>query len=304
MDIGFLLVPILIVVSGLIAFVGNVVGRRVGKQRLSLLGLRPRTTAQIVTVLTGVLINVVTVGAVLAFSREARIALFELRDTLGALERRAESLRREVRFLELGDIAILSGQEVARGVIDGRRQAPEIRDAFFRLRQEAVEFASSQGAGQDAVGNVLLPDPPRLSWEALEQVIRQRNEEVVVRLVSTKNVLAGAPVPVTVQLVANELVFPRGQAIAEATIRRGSREEVRNALLELARVAVRAAEGKILSTPRQRVGGPPFFVLDLDSAREVTERIAAGPARQLRVRVISLADTYTNGPLILGFETP
>jgi hypothetical protein len=143
-----------------------------------------------------------------------------------------------------------------------------------------------------------------LSWEAVEQVIRQRDGEVVVRLVGTKNVLAGTPVPVTVQFVDNELVFPRGRTMAEGTIRRGSREQIRGALLELAGVAVRAAEGRLLSAPRQRVGGPPFFVLDFDSGRRVTDQIAASPSRQLRVRVVALADTYTNGPLILGFELP
>ncbi|MDR5682948.1 MAG: DUF3084 domain-containing protein [Armatimonadota bacterium] len=304
MDIGFILVPILLVVSGLIAFVGNLVGRRAGKQRLSLFGLRPRTTAQIVTVLAGILINVVTVGAVLAFSRDARIALFELRETLDALERRADALRREIRALEQGDIAVLRGQEVARGIVDGRAPLSTIRNVFFRVRQEAVEFASSQGAGPDGAGNVILPDPPGQTWEAWERIIGQRNREVVVRLVSTKNVLAGTPVPVEVILVNNELVYPRGRTIAEGTVRRGSREDIQHALLELAATAVRAAEGKILSAPRQRVGGPPFFVLDLDSGRRVTDQIAAGPARQHRVRVIALADTYTNGPLILGFEAP
>ena len=59
MDVGFLLIPVLVVASGLIAWAGNAVGRRVGKNRLSLFGLRPRTTAQIVSVVTGVLINLV-----------------------------------------------------------------------------------------------------------------------------------------------------------------------------------------------------------------------------------------------------
>lgn len=300
MDVGFLLIPVLALASGLIAWVGNAVGRRVGKNRLSLFGLRPRTTAQVVTVVTGVLINLVTVGAVLAFSRDARLALFELRQTLESLEARAELLRAEIRALEQGDIAVLRGQEVARGLLDGRRSAEEVRQGFFRIRQEAVEFVSAQGAGRDPQGNVIVPDPPGLTWDAIERIVRQRRREVVVRLVSTKNVLAGSPVPVTVQVVNNELVFRRGAVLAEATVRGGPREAVREALLALAGVAIRAAEGKILSAPGQRVAGPPFVVLDLDSARRATDRVERASGA-VRVQAVALQDAYTVGPLLLGF---
>lgn len=302
MDVGFLLIPVLVVASGLIAWAGNAVGRRVGKNRLSLFGLRPRTTAQIVSVLTGVLINLVTVGAVLAFSRDARVALFELRETLRSLEARAELLRAEIRALEQGDIAVLRGQEVARGLLDGRRGPDEVRRGFFRIRQEAVEFVTAQGAGRDPSGNVLLPDPPGLSWEAIERIVVQRRREVVVRLVSTKNVLAGSPVPVTVQVVNNDLVFRRGHVLAEAVLRPGPREAIREALLALSGEAIRTAQGKVLSAPGQRVAGPAFVVLDLDSARRATDRVERSGEAGVRVRAVALQDAYTVGPLLVGFD--
>ncbi len=301
MDVGYLLVPVLVLASGLVAWVGNAVGRRVGKSRLSLFGLRPRTTAQIVTVATGVLISGLTLGAVLGFSQDARVALFALRQTLDTLEARAELLRAEIRALEQGDIAVLRDQEVARGLLDGRRGPAEVRSGFFRIRQEAVEFVTAQGAGADPAGNVIVPDPPGLQWEAIERIVLQRRREVVVRLVSTRNVLAGSPVPVTVQVVNNELVFRRGQVLAEARVEPASREQVRQALLALAGVAIRAASGKVLSAPGQRVAGPPFVVLDLDTARRVTDRVEAsrGP---VRVAVVPLQDAYTVGPVLLGFQ--
>ena len=59
MNPAVILIPTLILVSGLVAFVGNQVGRSIGRRRLAVLGLRPRYTAQLVTVLTGMLITVV-----------------------------------------------------------------------------------------------------------------------------------------------------------------------------------------------------------------------------------------------------
>ncbi|MDR7542492.1 MAG: hypothetical protein QN171_09770, partial [Armatimonadota bacterium] len=206
--------------------------------------------------------------------------------------------------LEQGDIAVLRGQEVARGLLDGRRGPDEVRRGFFRIRQEAVEFVTSQGAGRDPSGNVLLPDPPGLSWEAIERIVVQRRREVVVRLVSTKNVLAGSPVPVTVQVVNNDLVFRRGQVLAEAVLRPGPREAIREAVLALAGGAIRTAQGKVLSAPGQRVAGPAFVVLDLDSARRATDRVERSGAAGLRVRAVALQDAYTVGPLLVGFDVP
>jgi uncharacterized protein (DUF3084 family) len=305
MDVGYILVPVLLFASGLIAYVGNAVGRRVGKQRLSLFGLRPRTTAQIITVLTGVLIHVFTVGAVLLVSRDVRVALFQLRETIGELEARADALRQEIAQMEQGEIAVLSNQELARDVLDGRRSLPEIREAFFRLRQRAVEFAAGQGAGHDASGNVIVPFEPGISWEAIERLIQRRQREVVVRIVSTKNVMSGDPVPVDVQILNHELVFRRGTVLAEGIVHPGPRERVRDALLLLAQVAAQRAgppgRSRILSPPLARVNSPPFVVVDVESGRRLTDRIVAG-GRPVRVRVVVLRDAYTEGPLWLGFE--
>lgn len=305
MDVGYVLVPVLLVASGLIAYVGNAVGRRIGKQRLSLFGLRPRTTAQIVTVLTGILIHVFTMGTVLLVSRDTRVALFQLRETIGTLEARANALRQEIARLEQGEIAVLSNQELARDMIDGRRSLAEIREAFFRLRQRAVEFATGQGAGHDASGNVIVPFEPGISWEAIERLIQRRRREVVVRIVSTKNVMRGDPVPVDVQILNNDLVFRRGTVLAEETVPAGSREQVRDALLLLAQTAAQRVgppgRSRILSPPLARVTSPPYVVVDVESGRRVTDRIVTS-SRPVRVRVVVLRDAYTEGPLWLGFE--
>ena len=57
---GLLLIVVLVVTGGVIAFIGDRVGSRVGKKKLSLFGLRPRHTSVIVTIITGVLITTFT----------------------------------------------------------------------------------------------------------------------------------------------------------------------------------------------------------------------------------------------------
>jgi len=80
MSVAAFLIPLLILVSGLVAFIGNMVGRAIGRRRLTLLGVRPRYTAQIVTVVTGMMITVVTLAVVLLASQDARQALFHLQE--------------------------------------------------------------------------------------------------------------------------------------------------------------------------------------------------------------------------------
>lgn len=70
-----LVVGLLIVMCGGIAYVGDLLGWRMGKRRLSLFGLRPRHTAVVFTVCTGMLIATVTLGALMLASRGVRIAV-------------------------------------------------------------------------------------------------------------------------------------------------------------------------------------------------------------------------------------
>ena len=51
MTVAAILIPVLILVSGLVAFIGNLVGRNIGRRRLTLLGLRPARKVRLSSVL-------------------------------------------------------------------------------------------------------------------------------------------------------------------------------------------------------------------------------------------------------------
>src|SRR5207244_509737 len=147
MELGVLLIPLLILLSGAIALVGNAVGRNIGRRRLSLVGLRPRYTAQIVTVVTGMLITIVTLIVVLLISSEARVALFRLNAVLRQTRQLEEEIHRQedrLKQLALGDIAYLSNQEVLRDVIDGRQPEAAVRQRVLADVERATEIARSE----------------------------------------------------------------------------------------------------------------------------------------------------------------
>ena len=71
---GIVLIAVLVATGGIIAFIGDRLGTKIGKKRLSLFGLRPRYTSTIVTIFTGFLITATTLGIMSVISRDVRCA--------------------------------------------------------------------------------------------------------------------------------------------------------------------------------------------------------------------------------------
>src|SRR5687768_1746101 len=66
---------LLIPLSGFIAWAGDRIGHRIGKRRHSLFGLRPRHTAILITVASGMCIALVSFGLMWAMSATFRVVL-------------------------------------------------------------------------------------------------------------------------------------------------------------------------------------------------------------------------------------
>lgn len=84
---GIYLILVMIITGGVIAFIGDKLGTKIGKKRLSIFGLRPRHTSMIVTVVTGGLITALSIGFMALISQNVRTALFgmdELRATMNS----------------------------------------------------------------------------------------------------------------------------------------------------------------------------------------------------------------------------
>jgi len=75
---GWLLILALLVLGGVLSTLGDRLGSRIGKARLSLFQLRPRRTAVLITVLTGSVISAMSLGLMLLVSQRLRVGLFEL----------------------------------------------------------------------------------------------------------------------------------------------------------------------------------------------------------------------------------
>ena len=97
----------LVATGGIVAWIGDVVGYRLGKRRVSLFGIRPRTTAVIVGILSGALISTVTIAALSLTSKHVRTALFdmdrldaELQDRKDQIEKQREQIERHKQAVD------------------------------------------------------------------------------------------------------------------------------------------------------------------------------------------------------------
>ncbi|AIF53750.1 DUF3084 domain-containing protein [Pelosinus sp. UFO1] len=89
---GLTLIAILTITGGAIAYIGDKLGTKVGKKKLSIFGLRPKHTSIIVTIITGILITASTIGVLALVSQDVRTALFGME----ALAKQLSTLNQEV----------------------------------------------------------------------------------------------------------------------------------------------------------------------------------------------------------------
>ena len=98
MESGWFMLIVLAVMGGLIAYLGDKIGSKVGKRKIKLMGLRPKYTSILITIMTGISIAVVTLGVMSVLSENARVALFgmnKLRQQQHVLEEQRDRLLAE-----------------------------------------------------------------------------------------------------------------------------------------------------------------------------------------------------------------
>ena len=94
MDAGYIIVLAILILGGVIATVGDRIGTRVGKKRLSLFNLRPKHTAIVITIITGVGISLSTLGIILLADKNLRRGILELERTQNILREKLKQLKK------------------------------------------------------------------------------------------------------------------------------------------------------------------------------------------------------------------
>ncbi|MBD3878304.1 MAG: DUF3084 domain-containing protein [Quinella sp. 1Q5] len=152
---GIYLIFVMIVTGGAIAFIGDKLGTKIGKKRLSIFGLRPRHTSIVVTIMTGCLITGLSIGFMTLISQNVRTALFgmdELRQTMDAtlaeLDEATENLfKAQTEFERANENLRMSKEEI----LALKEEQEELRNKSDRLKEgnEQLESTNAELAAQN-----------------------------------------------------------------------------------------------------------------------------------------------------------
>ena len=172
---GVTIIILIFLLGGLIAFIGNVLGRSMGKKRLSVFHLRPRYTATLFTIFAGILIAVTTLGISAAISRNFRTALFgldELRDNLVQTKREVNQQKEELgQKLKEKEELNLSLQTINQSLMQARgklKKSQEEINSLYLAREKLAEEVSLTRKGDlifhkgDVLLTSLIEFPPQL----------------------------------------------------------------------------------------------------------------------------------------------
>ncbi|MCL6569361.1 MAG: DUF3084 domain-containing protein, partial [Meiothermus silvanus] len=148
----WLILALLVVVSALVAYTGDLVAKRVGKRHWRFFGLRPRTTATLVATLTGVLIALGAFATFMLLVEDARETILQaeqvryernrLREEVKRLGGQLEELRAEISTLKNEVVRVdVARQELAR---DRVRLEETLTRAESRLQLANRELAQAR----------------------------------------------------------------------------------------------------------------------------------------------------------------
>ncbi|MCC7490880.1 MAG: DUF3084 domain-containing protein [Fimbriimonadaceae bacterium] len=147
--LGLLLI---VVLSGLVAWAGDSIGRRIGRRRLTFWGLRPKNTAILFTVLTGMAIAFGATATLLLASEGARNRILSYTATVTALQSQAETQRRNAVQAQRDRQAAL--EEMRRAERDLATAESAVQRAAGRLRDEQTRLAAARHDLRTAAGQL------------------------------------------------------------------------------------------------------------------------------------------------------
>jgi len=368
---SFILIFVLIVISGLIAVAGDWVGLKIGKKRITIFGLRPHYTAIFITIITGILITSITISILSIASIDVRTALFgmeELKEKLSNLSREVqmqnlqlsgakkdletrtvqlqeledkfknlsedilektnhldeltitkenllkeqESLNKDIEelnstiqalysgiaWIREGDVIFGPDEQIAINIVQGGIPIEEIREQLIKFLNTTSNTVLTKGAKRDERTNQVFILAQQ-EFEDIIQKIHESDKEMIVRLLSSINVIAGEPIVAHFGLLENKLIFKINEEILSEEIEqtKDAKEVEEKLFLLLRKVNILAVKEGIIPDPKSSFVGTISAINFYQTIKNIAES-----ETKSKVSVISKNDTWSTGPLKVRME--
>ncbi len=239
---GWLLVIFLLLLGGLISTLGDLLGSKIGKARFSILKLRPRKTAVLITILTGSLISASSLSLMILVNRQLRVGLFKLGDLQKKLQESRQVLiplqkervkleniiqdkETELKQLEKnliafrsGKVVIQSGQSLFIAEINTSNEndiRSQIDNIIINANKFTIEIVKPKSK---EIKNLLLLRKNHI--EELKKII-SKGGNWVINIKSIRNVLSGENfVYAFPEIIENKIIVKKGEVITKINFKK------------------------------------------------------------------------------------
>jgi uncharacterized protein (DUF3084 family) len=234
---GVLLILYMLFVSGLIAVVGDRVGYRIGKKRLTWFNLRPRHTAILVAVITGVSISALTLGTLLLLNRSLSEALFSYTNQIARARQELQALNRQKAWLETENAALRAERDRLRLDLDRFRSQQSA--AQTRLSEVQDQLAAALQARQEAEAKLEATQEQLAQAQVELAAVKKEVESAQQTIVTLKSQKQ------TLQLDRDQLERSLEAAQAALNQLETQKNQLEGEIAQLSQLAVRLRRGEL-----------------------------------------------------------
>jgi uncharacterized protein (DUF3084 family) len=312
--VAWILIVFSIFLGGLIAPFGDMLGTKIGKARFSILKLRPKKTATIITIITGGFISSISIGLLILVSEEFRQRLFvdipflqktldeskkaliplqeerkKLEGTIIQKEKELNQLKNNVNEFRRGNIVIKRGQTLFIAEI---KNSSNIKLDLAKIYNEADKFVRKIVIPSNKEAkNILLWKPSDI---AKIESTAARGGNWVLLIKSATNVLKGDNyVFISPDLLENKYIVRKGDVITSS-------------ILEKSDLNLKSINLKIKSLLREtrdeiKLKGSQVNEINTtrDFVKKIRDFIKDNQNIKFMIEVVSLRDSKTTEPIFV-----
>ena len=289
---GIRLMFLLAVMGGIIAFIADKLGSKIGKKKLSVFGLRPHDTSVLLTVLSGMLISLFSVGILAVSSESARTALFGMEKLQKELFRlTAEKSTAEEEYNKA--MNSLQEKNAAIAELDNKIQKVNADKAVAEENLIAANNSLNAVRGQYEVTQGALVNAKN-EVQSLTEARNKLNEEIKDLKQETKALEQGMAV-----MRGGQIMYGSGEIVFVGVLQGGrSEEENLKQMKWLFESANTSAMNRIGLDPSSKAS--LVWVPEEESVRLL--RILDKAKGNVLVRMRSLANTVIGQPVLCAME--
>lgn len=308
--------------GSLISFFADNVGKRIGKRKIVLFGIRPRYTAIIITSFAGGLIAIGSIIFLSFLSTDARIYLFQMKQ----IKQQIDLYKKEVKILQdkyteltrdlsiliqtthLGDILFLKDQPIYIFSFYNDGSEENIYNAITEVKKLVVNrYSYKLGMKKE----IYLPNVVRIDDYAISnlrnEIYRKRNKRIALIFVSKRNTFIGEYVDLGIYSIDDRVIVPANTILYQVDIHNPFDVELNFALIMQGISKIQedlVARGKIFLPQEKSIGGEiPFGKIISELIKIKESSYLTKNQKKFKILLINQDDIYVAGKFEIMLKT-